>query len=122
MNGNKFATGQILRKPVEVVKGRILAGWAQKSPEPWSGAANTDSNVSLDLENYSLVPRKCIALHLYPAPSVSSYSCGNLKGHFRLWPRVLTMKLSGPWNSIWRPYYGTLKSNFVYSWAFVCTL
>jgi hypothetical protein len=37
MNGNKFATGQILKKPVEVVKGRILAGWAQKSPEPWSG-------------------------------------------------------------------------------------
>jgi hypothetical protein len=36
MNGNKFATGQILRKPVEVVKGRILAGWAQKSPEPWA--------------------------------------------------------------------------------------
>ena len=35
INGNKFATGQILRKPVEVVKGRILAGWAQKSPEPW---------------------------------------------------------------------------------------
>jgi hypothetical protein len=26
MNGNKFATGQILEKPVEVVKGRILAG------------------------------------------------------------------------------------------------
>jgi hypothetical protein len=26
MNGNKFATGQILRKLVEVVKGRILAG------------------------------------------------------------------------------------------------
>jgi hypothetical protein len=25
--------GQILEKPVEVVKGRILAGWAQKSPE-----------------------------------------------------------------------------------------
>jgi hypothetical protein len=34
MNGNKFATGQILRKPVEVVKGQILAGWAQKSPKP----------------------------------------------------------------------------------------
>ena len=34
MNGNKFATGQILKKPVEVVKGRILAGWAQKSSEP----------------------------------------------------------------------------------------
>ena len=34
MNGNKFATGHILRKPVDVVKGRILAGWAQKSPEP----------------------------------------------------------------------------------------
>jgi hypothetical protein len=26
MNGNKFATGQILKKPVEVVKGRTLAG------------------------------------------------------------------------------------------------
>ena len=26
INGNKFATGQILRQPVEVVKGRILAG------------------------------------------------------------------------------------------------
>jgi hypothetical protein len=26
INDNKFATGQILRKPVEVVKGRILAG------------------------------------------------------------------------------------------------
>ena len=29
MNGNKLATGQILKKPVEVVRGRILAGWAQ---------------------------------------------------------------------------------------------
>jgi hypothetical protein len=26
INGNKFATGQILEKPTEVVKGRILAG------------------------------------------------------------------------------------------------
>jgi hypothetical protein len=26
INDNKFATGQILEKPVEVVKGRILAG------------------------------------------------------------------------------------------------
>jgi hypothetical protein len=34
INGNKFTTGQILKKPVEIVKGRILAGWAQKSPEP----------------------------------------------------------------------------------------
>jgi hypothetical protein len=25
-NGNKFATGQTLKKPVEVVKGRILVG------------------------------------------------------------------------------------------------
>jgi hypothetical protein len=25
MNGNKFATGENLRKPVEVVKGQILA-------------------------------------------------------------------------------------------------
>jgi hypothetical protein len=26
VNGNKFATGEIVRKPVEVVTGRILAG------------------------------------------------------------------------------------------------
>jgi hypothetical protein len=26
MNGNEFATGQILKKPVEVVKEQILAG------------------------------------------------------------------------------------------------
>ena len=32
MNGNKFAIGQTLKKLVEVVKGRILAGGAQKSP------------------------------------------------------------------------------------------
>jgi hypothetical protein len=42
INGNKFATGQILRKPVEVVKGRILAGWAQKSPEPRALAVGRD--------------------------------------------------------------------------------
>ena len=35
INGNKFATGQILKKTVEVVKGRILVGWAPKSPKPW---------------------------------------------------------------------------------------
>ena len=34
IKGNKFATGQILEKPVEVVKGWILAGWAQKSSKP----------------------------------------------------------------------------------------
>ena len=33
INGNRIATGEILKKPVEVVKGRILVGWAQKSPE-----------------------------------------------------------------------------------------
>jgi len=37
MNGNKFVTGYILKIPVGVGKGRILAGWAQKSPEPWHG-------------------------------------------------------------------------------------
>ena len=36
INGNKFATGQVLKKPVEIVKGRSLAGWTQKSPKPWS--------------------------------------------------------------------------------------
>jgi hypothetical protein len=40
MNGNKFATGQILKKPVEVVKECILAGWAQKSPEPCPPGTN----------------------------------------------------------------------------------
>ena len=34
INGNKFATRQTLKKPIEVVKGRILEDWAQKSPEP----------------------------------------------------------------------------------------
>ena len=34
MNGNKFATGQIMKKPVEVVKGQNLPGWAQKSSKP----------------------------------------------------------------------------------------
>jgi hypothetical protein len=34
MNGNKFTTGKILKKLVEVMKGWILVGWAQKSPEP----------------------------------------------------------------------------------------
>jgi len=45
-NGNKFATSQILKKPVEVLKGRILAGWAQKSPEACLGAypQSQDSN------------------------------------------------------------------------------
>ena len=36
MNGNKYATGQILEKLVEALKGRILAGRAQKSPQPCS--------------------------------------------------------------------------------------
>ena len=39
INGNKFATGQILREPVEVVKGRIVVGWDQEFPEPWSTTA-----------------------------------------------------------------------------------
>ena len=38
INGNKFATGEILEKSVEVVKGRILVGWAQKSFEPLGGS------------------------------------------------------------------------------------
>ena len=54
INGNKFATDQILKKPVEVVKGRILAGWAQKSPEPcmrsWK-EKNKHINIDGRLEN-----------------------------------------------------------------------
>jgi hypothetical protein len=30
INGNKFATGQILKKPVEVVKGRIFSWLSSK--------------------------------------------------------------------------------------------
>ena len=45
INGNKFATGQILRKPVEVAKGQILAGWAQNSPEPWSQSSTYNYHV-----------------------------------------------------------------------------
>ena len=30
MNGNKFATGQILEKPVEVVKGADFSRWSSK--------------------------------------------------------------------------------------------
>ena len=53
MNGNRFATGQILKKPVEVVKGQISAGRAQKSPEHW-----------LDLE--SLVSRPIMPQKISP--------------------------------------------------------
>jgi hypothetical protein len=42
MNGNKFQPVKSLEKPVEVVKGRILAGWAQKSPEPWCPSGPSD--------------------------------------------------------------------------------
>ena len=47
MNGNKFATGQILRKPVEVVKGWILAGWTQKSSEPCSDPKWTEEKTGI---------------------------------------------------------------------------
>ena len=36
-----FASCEILKKPVEVVKGRNLAGWAQKSSEPWTILSNS---------------------------------------------------------------------------------
>ena len=46
INDNKFATGQILKKPVEVVKGQILAGWARKTlfqrPRGVGGNARVD--------------------------------------------------------------------------------
>jgi hypothetical protein len=37
INGNKFATGQILGKPVEVVRGRILAGLSSKVSRTLAG-------------------------------------------------------------------------------------
>ena len=33
IDGNEFATGQNLKKPVEIVKEWILACWAQNSPK-----------------------------------------------------------------------------------------
>jgi hypothetical protein len=38
MNGNKFATGQILEKSLEVVN--FKGGWAQKFPNPNTNYGN----------------------------------------------------------------------------------
>jgi hypothetical protein len=59
MNGNKFATSHILKKLVEVVKGRILAGWAQKSPEPWCGSKN-GHQTNMRSKEIGLRPQKVI--------------------------------------------------------------
>jgi hypothetical protein len=48
MNGNKFATGQILRKPVEVVKGRDFSWWSSKVSRTL-GSARLSAIVSLML-------------------------------------------------------------------------
>jgi hypothetical protein len=54
MNGNKFATGQILKKPVEVVKGRIYFSWLS-------------SKVSRTLTRTSLQTSIC-SVHLFKQP------------------------------------------------------
>ena len=61
INGNKFATGHILRKPVEVVKGRILAGWAQKSPEPCAKEKSSSKEFNRRFgNNESTQPLHCL--------------------------------------------------------------
>ena len=54
-NGKKFATGQIMKKPVEVVKERILVGWAQKSPEPWCVQGSSMDGLSKDTQQVAIV-------------------------------------------------------------------
>jgi hypothetical protein len=54
INGNNFATGQILGKPVEVVKWRILAGWAEKSPEPYDDQCWINISVGDTTSRYTI--------------------------------------------------------------------
>jgi len=67
INDNKFATGRILEKPVEVVKGRILAGWAQKSPEPWTSSEVSSQSIFIYAAVYLLkllLELKLILVHV----------------------------------------------------------
>ena len=74
MNGDKFASGQILRKPVEVVKGRILAGWTQKSPKPWTmpPGYNVDS---YNVDSWSLLLQVLIRKMLQLLPTIKPEEC-----------------------------------------------
>ena len=77
MNGNKFATGQILKNAVEVVKGWILAGWAPKSPEPWSYVITKLHHLSplYDLSRKLLTRQKSAKSHplLLSTEPIASY-------------------------------------------------
>jgi hypothetical protein len=62
---DKFATGEIMRKPVEVVKGRIFAGWAPKSPPrpcfmaqhwAWSSLARWERRLG-DIHERHIIPK-----------------------------------------------------------------
>jgi hypothetical protein len=80
------------KKPVEVVKVRILAGWAQKSPEPWwslslslSATAytytfkNVVMKVDVTWHKPSWSPRKEYFLQFVPHQATSAWtelSCG----------------------------------------------
>ena len=74
INGNKFATGQILKKPVEVVEGRILGGWAQKSPKTLVHDATRTHNLSTPTHlqrsyKVKLVLHKCKRSTSNPLPT-----------------------------------------------------
>lgn len=78
MNGKKFATGEILRKSVEVAKGRILGGWAPKSPEPcWGTCGNIPQVLALGKSRVSrpqVAPSQGDALdHIFSDPSAIAY-------------------------------------------------
>ena len=65
MNGNKFETGQIVRKAVEALKGWIWAGWVQKSPEPWVSLEWNSQFISTHI-NFSCHHFRCFTTaHLF---------------------------------------------------------
>ena len=80
MNGNKLATGQILKKPVEVVKGRILAGWAQKSPEPWAMGVLDIYGYEHHLCPVALIMRDCCFPHAPPDKYSRRHLASNVNG------------------------------------------
>ena len=55
MNGNKFATGQILRKAVEVVKGRIFSWWSSKVARTLYQMTYVSSPPRLNLPHFQII-------------------------------------------------------------------
>ena len=80
MNGNKFTTGQIMRKPVEVVKGRILLvelkslsnhGCLYRHSPHLLVQATSERflfKISLASESHWLQPMLVLSIHWWPTP------------------------------------------------------